>query len=159
MSEDGRSSLPPDQMRIKVEKEQEKSYANRLWIIQYLYKKELEGEQNIADEQLSKFLSVSEDVVQKELRILRKIGLVEFEVVGSMFLDVELTGTAIDTIEQRLPNYVPPLDTENKDAEYNELRLKIIKEENKGKKLDLIIELVSLPTRAGQLWNHFFGSE
>lgn len=105
-----------------------------------------------------KDLSLSKDEVQNELKILRKQRLVDFSVTTGGFHSIELTGTGINLFEKRLPNYEPPLDQENNDAEYNELRLKIIKEENKGKKLDLIIELIKLPSRATQLWNHFFGN-
>lgn len=158
MSEDGRSSLPYDQQRERIAKLQERSFSNRFWILIHLYKKELEPESFTYDEQFVKDLSLSKDEVQNELKILRKQRLVDFSVTTGGFHSIELTGTGINLFEKRLPNYEPPLDQENNDAEYNELRLKIIKEENKGKKLDLIIELIKLPSRATQLWNHFFGN-
>jgi len=145
MSEDGRPSLPYDQQRERIAKLQEKSFANRFWILIHLYKKELQPDSFTHDEELAKELSLSEKEVQNELKILRKQGLVSFSIAGSNFFDVELEGGGINLFEKRLPSYEPPLDKENDDIEYNELRLKIIKEENKGKKLDLIIELIRLP--------------
>jgi len=158
MSEDGRPPLPYDQQRERIAKLQERSFANRFWILIHLYKKELEPESFTFDDQLVKELSLSAKEVQNELRILRKQGLVSFSVAGNNYYDIELEHGGISLFEKRLPSYEPPLDKENDDTEYNELRLKIIKEENKGKKLDLVIELIRLPSRATQLWNHFFGN-
>jgi len=158
MSEDGRPSLPYDQQRERIARLQERSFANRFWILIHLYKKELQPDSFTYDEELAKELSLSEKEVQNELRILRKQVLVDFTVVSGGFISIELTRGGISLFEKRLPSYEPPLDKENNDAEYDELRLKIIKEENKGKKLDLIIELIKLPSRATQLWNHFFGN-
>jgi len=157
MSEDGRPSLPHDQQRERIAKLQERSFTNRFGILFSLYKKELDPEGHTHDERIAEELSLDLIEVQNELRILRKQGLVSFEVAGSNYYDIELEYGGIDLFEKRLPNYEPPLDKENNDTQYNELRLEIIKEENKGRKLDLVIELIRLPSRATQIWHHFFG--
>jgi len=157
MSEDGRPSLPYDQQRERIARLQERSFGNRFGILFYLYKKELESKSFTDDEPLAKELSLSKEEVLNELKILRKQVLVDYTVVSGGFISIELTRDGINLFEKKLPNYEPPLDKENNDTEYNELRLEIIKEQNKGKKLDLITELIRLPSRATQLWNHFFG--
>ena len=157
MSHSGRPTMGPDQIRMQMEKEQEKSYANRLWIIQYLYNKELEGDQDTADVHLGKFLQLEKDKVQSELRILRKTGWVTFTVAGNMYLDIELTGGAIETVEKKIPSFEPPLNAETNDPEYTQLRLEILKEENKGKRFDLILGIMRLPNMAERIWHHITG--
>ena len=157
MSASGRPPLSPDQMRIKMDKDLEKSQANRIWIIQYLFNKEIEGVENINDEDLRAYLMSEIDEVRKELGILRKTGWVTYTVAGKIFLDVKLTGNGFKDIERKIPSFQPPAIPEDSDPEYTKLRLAILTEENTGKKFDLMLGIMRLPNMVVNIWNHITG--
>jgi len=158
MSASGRPPLSPSQMRIKMDKELEKSQANRIWIIQYLFNKEIGGVENINDGELREYLMSEIDEVRKELRILRNTGWVTYTVAGENCLDVKLTGNGFKDIERSVSSFQPPSPSEINDPEYDDqTRLAILKEENLGKKFDLMLGIMKFTNMVERIWHHIIG--
>jgi len=158
MSASGRPPLSPSQMRIKMDKELEKSQANRIWIVQYLFNKEIGGVENINDEELREYLMSEIDEVRKELRILRNTGWITYTVAGENCLDVKLTGNGFKDIERAVSSFQPPSPSEINDPEYDDqTRLAILKEENLGKKFDLMLEIMKFTNMVERIWHHIIG--
>ena len=166
MRDESRPSFGDSNWSKEIRRKQETSFAHRLWILQFLYQKTLEGEDSSGGE-LSEKLNLEINDVVTECDILKRLFLitVEFYSTDGQPVMIKLTGTAISQIESApiihydiLEEQVKEIQIKGEDQELKKLDLKILKQETNLKKWEVWLNVTASIKNASIWFSTIFGS-